>query len=137
MMRDSGTGPRSFTRTMTHRPLCMLVTLTHVPRGSWRCAAVNWNMSYGSPLAVVLPWNCLPYQEALPTWYGLETLDFWGEFGAAPSDKARIAKIAVVLNNLRIVEKLLARTAPRANVLLVLVASPDSTVLNCMKGQGI
>src|SRR5437868_13706041 len=103
-MRDSGTGPRSFTRTMTQRPLCMLVTVTHVPRGSWRWAAVNWNISYGSPLAVVLPWNCLPYHEALPTWYGLDSLDFWGEFDAAPSEIAKMAKIAVLLNNLRIVK---------------------------------
>src|SRR5256885_15134987 len=110
-MRDSGTGPRSFTRTMTQRPLCMLVTLTHVPRGSWRCAAVNWNMSYGSPLAGGLPWKFLPYQEALPTWEGFGTLGFLGGFRAGPSDIAQIAKNAVLLDNLRIVSKLPCRTA--------------------------
>jgi len=30
-------------------------------------------------------------------------LDFWGEFDAAPSEIAKMAKIAVLLNNLRIV----------------------------------
>jgi hypothetical protein len=28
-------------------------------------------MLYGSPLAVVFPWKNDPYQEAVPTWYGL------------------------------------------------------------------
>src|ERR1700757_3711527 len=64
MIRVWGTGPRSFTRTITDLLLRRFVTFTRVPRGNLRWAAVNWNISYGSPLAVSLPWNCLPYQDA-------------------------------------------------------------------------
>src|SRR3954468_1074238 len=73
---DLGTGPRSFTLTTTDLPLSRLVTFTRVPSGSCLWAAVNWNMSYGSPLAVVFPWKLFPYQLALPTWKGLE-LPLW------------------------------------------------------------
>src|SRR5271157_4849785 len=48
------TGPRSLIRTTTERSVLRSVTLTQEPRGSVRCAAVNWYMSYGSPLAVCL-----------------------------------------------------------------------------------
>src|SRR5271157_1040129 len=48
------TGPRSLIRTTTERSVLRSVTLTQEPRGSVRCAAVNWYMLYGSPLAVCL-----------------------------------------------------------------------------------
>src|SRR6476469_6094997 len=55
---------------MIHLPFFRFVTFTKVPKGSFRWAAVNSNISKSSPLAVVLPWNCLPYQDAVPTWSG-------------------------------------------------------------------
>src|SRR5258708_38599362 len=77
MIRFPTYGPRSLTRTIIHLPFFRFVTFTKVPKGSFRCAAVSSNMSKSSPLAVVLPWNCLPYQDALPTWYA-----FNAAFGA-------------------------------------------------------
>src|SRR5215470_19040565 len=40
-------------------------------------------MSKSSPLAVLLPWNCFPYHEAMPIWYGGDCL--W-EAWAFPGD---------------------------------------------------
>src|ERR1051326_7668595 len=54
---------------MTCRSLARLVTRTRLPKGRSRWAAVRSYISNASPLAVSLPWNCLPYQEALPIWY--------------------------------------------------------------------
>src|SRR5207248_9654051 len=66
IIRFLGTGPRSLTFTTTHLPLRRLVTLTSVPSGSSRCAAVNRNISYGSPLAQCRPSKYFPYHEAFP-----------------------------------------------------------------------
>src|SRR5271167_2499325 len=68
MIRFFGTGPRSLMRTITERSFFRSVTLTQEPSGKVRCAAVNWYMSYGSPLAVCLCWKMRPYHEAFPTW---------------------------------------------------------------------
>src|SRR5438552_8075834 len=70
-MRPSTTGPLSLIRTTTARPLRRLVTRTNDPRGSVGWAAVRACMSKGSPLAVCFPLKYSPYQEAVPTSYGL------------------------------------------------------------------
>src|SRR5690606_32782066 len=66
MMRPAWNGPRSFTRTVTLRPLSRLVTRAYVGSGRVLCAALNWYMSYGSRLEVARPWNLLPYHDAVP-----------------------------------------------------------------------
>gem|GEM_PF-6417928 len=53
-------GPRSLTLTTTSGPVglpltSILVTLSHVPSGNVRCAAVGFCERYGSPEAVLLP----------------------------------------------------------------------------------
>src|SRR5258706_9517016 len=71
IMRPSTTGPLSLIRTTTARPLRRLVTRTNEPKGNVGWAAVKACMSKGSPLAVSFPWKNSPYQEAVPTSYGL------------------------------------------------------------------
>src|SRR5690606_28775308 len=56
-------GPRSLTRTTTDLPFSWLVTLSLVPKGRVRCAAVSSDGSICSPEAV---WEYSAYQEALP-----------------------------------------------------------------------
>ena len=70
-MRSFTNGPRSLTRTMTFLPLLRLVTRTKVPSGKVACAEVKLYMSKGSPLAVVFPSHCSPYDDAAPTWNNL------------------------------------------------------------------
>lgn len=53
-------------RKRTLRPFSWFVTRTRVPNGSERCAAVNSDGSYASPLAVLLPTKPGPYHEAGP-----------------------------------------------------------------------
>ncbi len=50
-------GPLSFTRTITDFPFAVLVTLTIVPKESFLCAAVNFELLKVSPLAVAWPFN--------------------------------------------------------------------------------
>src|SRR6266850_3447768 len=76
MMRLSTNGPRSLMRTKIARPFRRLVTRTKVPRGRVGWAAVRACMSKGSPLAVSFPWKNSPYQEAVPTSYGLFLIAF-------------------------------------------------------------
>src|SRR5258705_12822045 len=75
-MRPSTTGPLSLIRTTTARPLRRLVTRTNEPKGRVGWAAVRACMSKGSPLAVSFPWKNSPYQEAVPTSYGLFLIAF-------------------------------------------------------------
>jgi len=60
-------GPRSLMRTITFRPLRILVTRTRVPNGKWRWAAVNPLGLKRSPLAVTLP---ILYHDAMPVLCG-------------------------------------------------------------------
>ena len=53
-------------RTTVEAPVSRWMTFTMLPNGSSRCAAVCAHMSYGSPLAVGLPWKSWPYQDASP-----------------------------------------------------------------------
>ena len=57
-------GPRSFMRTTTLRPLCLLVTRAYEPNGRERCAAVSEPGDKRSPLAVFPPEP--PYTDAVP-----------------------------------------------------------------------
>src|ERR1035438_6683692 len=67
MMRPSSIrSPRSVMRTTTERLLLRLTTRTRVPKGSVGWQAVSAFMSNRSPLAVTLPLNTPPYQEARP-----------------------------------------------------------------------
>src|SRR6266576_6890848 len=75
-MRPSTTGPLSLIRTTIARPFRRLVTRKNEPRGSVGWAAVKACMSKGSPLAVGFPWKYSPYQEAMPTSYGLFLICF-------------------------------------------------------------
>jgi len=68
-IKFSATGPRSFTRRNRERWLCRLVTFTHEPRGSVRCAHVHAVISNVSPFAVLRPLNDPPYQDAVPISY--------------------------------------------------------------------
>src|SRR3979490_931103 len=70
-MRPSTTGPLSLIRTTTARPFRRFVTRTNEPKGRVGWAAVRACMSKSSPLAVSFPWKNSPYQEAVPTSYGL------------------------------------------------------------------
>ena len=56
-------GPRSLIRTTTDAPFFWLVTLSFVPKGSVRCAAVRAAGFMGSPDAV---WEESAYQDAPP-----------------------------------------------------------------------
>src|SRR6187431_2659439 len=58
-------GPRSLMRTMTLRPLFLLVTLSLVPKGKVRWAAVIADGFMRSPDAVL---ECRAYHEARPHW---------------------------------------------------------------------
>src|SRR6185437_657296 len=69
MIRSSGIGPRSFTRTKMDLWFLRLVTLIQLPRGKLRCAQVRAYILKDSPFAVVCPWKRLPYHEAWPIWY--------------------------------------------------------------------
>src|SRR5947207_7435325 len=62
-MRPLTNGPRSLMRTTTLRPLFLLVTLSLVPNGKLRWAAVNAAGFMRSPEAVL---ECRAYQEARP-----------------------------------------------------------------------
>src|SRR4029079_4552079 len=62
-MRPLMNGPRSLMRTTTLRPLFLLVTLSFVPKGNVRCAAVIADGFMRSPEAVR---ECSAYQEARP-----------------------------------------------------------------------
>src|SRR5690554_4613249 len=61
--RPLANGPRSLMRTITLLPFFWLVTLTFVPKGSVRCAAVMAAGFMRSPDAV---FEVRAYQEALP-----------------------------------------------------------------------
>src|SRR3954447_22591492 len=64
-MRPLTNGPRSLMRTTTLRPLFWLVTLSLVPNGRLRWAAVNAPGFMRSPEAVL---ECSEYQDARPHW---------------------------------------------------------------------
>jgi hypothetical protein len=55
MSRPRVNGPRSLIVTTVDTPVCGLVTLTLVPNGSLRCAAVRPSRRNAWPLAVCLP----------------------------------------------------------------------------------
>src|SRR5690606_32629836 len=57
VMRPRTKGPRSLMRTTTLLPFFTLVTLTLVPKGRVRCAAVFRLALYSWPLAVLRFWN--------------------------------------------------------------------------------
>src|SRR4030042_2046270 len=67
MIRPRTNGPLSFMRTTTDRSFSRFVTMTCVPKGSVRWAAVMSFMLKTSRLEVGRPWNSCPYQEATPT----------------------------------------------------------------------
>ena len=67
MTRPRPWGPRSLIVTSTALPFCRLVTRARLPRGKRGWAAVSRFWLKIWPLAVFLPWNPGPYQEALPT----------------------------------------------------------------------
>src|SRR5215211_7306545 len=70
MIRPWAEGPRSLMRTMAERPVLRWVTLTRVPKGRERCAAVRLLVLKISPFAVRRPWKPGPYQDACPLWIG-------------------------------------------------------------------
>lgn len=59
-------GPRSVIGTVRLLRLLRLVTRTHDPRGSVRCAALNFVGSNARPLAIRWPASRGPYQDARP-----------------------------------------------------------------------
>src|SRR5436190_12480107 len=80
-------------RTTIERPLARFVTRARVPSGSERCAAVNSPGLKRSPLAVVVPLDPLPYQDAVPTWTP------WGRAGScgATEQPAATATRAIIV----------------------------------------
>jgi hypothetical protein len=61
------------------------VTFTLIPRGKKRYAAVNCCREKRSPLAVLRPCCCFPYQEAKPTCLAFTCLVYtWLVFAGPP-----------------------------------------------------
>ena len=80
MIRPLPWGPRSLIVTSTTLPLRRFVTLARLPKGRRGWAAVSACWSKRWPLAVLLPWNPGPYQDALPTCWPPVTLAAWAGF---------------------------------------------------------
>jgi hypothetical protein len=90
-------GPRSFTRTVTRRLFCLLVTVRIVPKGKVGWAAVKRLELKISPEAVGLPSNSLPYQEAIPSCRNCSTPGVWAAENATIPVTINIIKIALFI----------------------------------------
>jgi hypothetical protein len=76
-------------RTTTERPLRLLVTITRVPNGSLRCAAVSLDGFMRSPEAV---FEVSAYQDAPPHWRA------WAGIAAPAASMANAATAAIIVN---------------------------------------
>src|SRR6476659_4610277 len=94
-MRPLTNGPRSLTRTTTLRPLFWLVTLSLVPKGRLRWAAVNAPGFMRSPEAVV---ECSEYQEARPHWAEAGEMDAARLIAEASTKPAAAAVVFDILS---------------------------------------
>src|SRR5262245_62911896 len=93
-IRPLTNGPRSLMRTTTLRPLFWLVTLTRVPNGRLRCAAVSAPGFMRSPEAVL---EFRAYQDARPHWAEAGEIDAARVSAEASATPAAAAAVFVIL----------------------------------------